>query len=120
MIDIDGGEICAKCAGVCCNSCGECVGHYNKYNIYDHEVLNRIGIPMEVVNKLRWDNRNKIKNEEERKELIQLYSKKLGYYDPVKGFLGPMGCTIPREKRSQKCLTFHCEKLTEARQTQNP
>jgi hypothetical protein len=63
------------------------------------------------------NNRSKDKRFE---ELHQLFSERLGTFDLKTGFLGPKGCTIPREKRSRTCLTYACSKLREARQTQNP
>lgn len=122
MTEIDGGKICAACPNTCCRGCNQTLGYFLSSHVSeDVNTLQNSGISKEEFYEfydLLFFNKDRLKDERF-EELHQLFSERLGTFDLKTGFLGPKGCTIPREKRSRVCLTYACSKLREARQTQN-
>ena len=121
MTEIDGGKICAGCKGKCCVGCFHWVGHFVTGDVpeidfkEDKKILTTVGIKSEVIREyktLRSLKRPNKKEKEKLKEFCQLFSERLGEFTLEKGFLGIDGCTIPREKRSQICNSYYCNKLT--------
>lgn len=125
--EVDGGKICAACKGACCHACNLTVGYFANYrtDLKNFHIKKRANVPdrvyelcqliyqMDEADK-KWGMSNQTFDRmAQREKWIKELTPLLGGAEflPDLGFRSPNGCRIPRELRSEICLTYACEKL---------
>jgi hypothetical protein len=109
---VDGGKICASCKS-CCQRCGWAVGYFTPDLPGAKEISADILEAIYTINDTEPFGPGSGPDVKPTSYLnaVKLLSEKLGRFDEKTGFLGPKGCTIPREKRSAVCVSFYCDKI---------
>ncbi len=112
--NVDGGKICRDCGGKCCKGCALSFGYFTGTRGYEEYRIN------DEKSRLTQEERETISTVKDtfldidgnRLNLVKKFAKLVGAtWDNKKGFNGPNGCTIPREKRSWVCRSYYCSEL---------